>query len=63
LQDPQVPQWLDGVEPTWTLAHHRQFPGHASATQLIGCFARELVDRALMTLIVRALALLEGFAA
>ena len=30
LQDPQVRQWLDGVEPAWTLLDLRQFAGAAA---------------------------------
>ena len=65
---PQVRQWLDGVEPTWTLLTFDSSQAMQCAT--ICCFARELVDRDKggrppddADLVVRALALLEGFAA
>ena len=63
------PAWLDGVEPTWTLL---TFDGlqAVQCDATICCFARELVDRDKggrppddADLVVRALALLEGFAA
>ena len=70
LQDRQVRQWLDGVEPAWTLLtfdSSRACSGEAT----ICCFARELVNRDDKDgrppddadLVVRALAFLEGFAA
>ena len=68
LQDPQVRQWLDGVELAWTLLTFDSSQAmQCDAT--ICCFARELVDRQGRRppddadLVVRALALLEGFAA
>ena len=65
---PQVRQWLDGVEPTWTLLTFTVC-GSCSGDATICCFAANsstdkdgrLPDDA--DLVVRALALLEGFAA
>jgi len=42
LQDPQVRQWLDGIEPTWTLLMVCR-PCSGDAT--ICCFARERANR------------------
>ena len=67
MQHPYCRQWLDGVEQDWTLLA-LQFAGRAVATQR-SLHRRELVNRKDgglpdgADLVVRALALLEGFAA
>ena len=43
LQDPQVRQWLDGVEPTWTLLTFDSLRA-VQCEATICCFARERVD-------------------